>query len=158
EIQRGSTATSAIKQTSRIRQSRPPHGSWPRTFNSPSYGVSPRIALRVVVLPAPFRPISPTMRPSSIRRSTPSSTTFPPNALRRPRASMHGIASVSTFLFRFRTALAAVEQILDGEPQSLDGLLDPGPFLRNELLALALEQQVARAIDDEHPKAAPGFY
>ena len=45
------------------------HGSRPSTFNSPSYDVSPRIALSAVVLPAPFGPIIPRMRPSSICKS-----------------------------------------------------------------------------------------
>src|SRR5438552_3172700 len=83
---------SAMKQTSRMSSSRSRHGLRPSTRNSPSYGVSPRMALSAVVLPAPLGPMSPSMRPSSRRRSTPSSATVVPYALRRPRASMHAMA------------------------------------------------------------------
>src|SRR5216684_2761238 len=51
------------------------------------------MALSAVVLPAPLGPMSPRMRPSSIRKSMPSSATVVPNALRRPRASMTVMAS-----------------------------------------------------------------
>ena len=62
-IQRGSTATSAMKQTCSISSSRCVRGSRPSTFSSPSKSVRPRIAFSAVVLPAPLGPIRPTMRP-----------------------------------------------------------------------------------------------
>ena len=75
-IQRGSTATSAMKQTSRIRSSRWVRGSRPRTDNWPSNGMRPSMALSAVVLPAPFGPIRPTMRPPGISNAVLSSATL----------------------------------------------------------------------------------
>jgi hypothetical protein len=75
-IQRGSTATSAMKQTSFISSSRCVRGSLPSTSSSPSNGIRPRIALSAVVLPAPLGPIRPTMRPGSIRNCALSSASL----------------------------------------------------------------------------------
>src|SRR5438105_905629 len=54
--------------------------------------VQQRIALSAVVLPAPFGPINPRMRPSSTRRSTLSKAMVVPKTLRRSRASIHTMA------------------------------------------------------------------
>src|ERR1051325_1039586 len=147
--QRGSTATSAMKQTSRIRSSRLVQGSSPSTCNSPSYEVRPRMALRAVVLPAPFGPMRPRMRPSSTCRSRPSSATVGPNDLRRPRASIAAIASALLRRFGRRG-----EQLLRAESQALDGGPDVRPLLFEEVLPLAGQQQLARAGVDEHAAAA----
>jgi len=77
-IQRGSTATSAMKHTCFISSLRWRRGSSPSTESRPSNSVRPRIALSAVVLPAPLGPIRPTMRPGSIVRSTASSATDRP--------------------------------------------------------------------------------
>src|SRR5437588_11164866 len=113
------------------------------------------MAFNAVVLPAPFGPMIPRMRPSATRKSTPSSATVVPNVLRRPRASMHAIAS-ALLLFSFRLAAAcAIEQFFGGQPEPLNRSLDPGPFFRQELLTLALQQQIARARLNEHSQPPP---
>src|ERR1700687_5269090 len=155
-----------MKQASRISWSRSFHGSRPSTLSSPWYEVSPRIALSAVVLPAPLGPMSPRMRPSSTRRSTPSSATVVPNVLRRPRASMHAMASALLFggirlrgLRRrgLRRRPRAIQEFFRLQAKPLDGGLDPRPLFAQELLPLALQQQAARAGIDEHAKAAPGL-
>src|SRR5439155_9762267 len=170
-IHRGSTATSAMKLTSLMSSSRCRQGSRPKTLSVPSYGVRPTIALRAVVLPAPFGPIRPRMRPSSTRRSTPSSAMVVPKALRRPRASMHAMASafllagLGNFRFvgaRFRGVgllqVGAVEQFLCFQSEPLDCCGDPWPLFIQEFLPLAFEQQLARAGVDEHAQASPAFH
>src|SRR5262245_53263752 len=100
------------------------------------------------------------MRPSSTRRSTPSSATVVPKALRSPRASM--LAMISALLLpgvRFRqAALAGFQQLSRREAEALDGGEDPGPLLVEELLALALQQQLARPGVDEHAAAPPALH
>src|SRR5262249_27709939 len=86
------------------------------------------------------------MRPSSTRRSTPSSATVVPKALRRPRASMVAMASA--------LLLGRLQQLLRLQAQPLNGCVDPRPLLGKKFLALALEQLVARALPDEHPQTA----
>src|SRR5437667_1096344 len=145
-----------MKETSRMSSSRAAQGSRPRTFNSPSYEVSPRIAFSAVVLPAPLGPMSPRMRPSSTRKSTPSTATVLPKVLRRPRASMHGMAS-AFLLFHFRLQPAfcrTVEQFVRREAEPLNRCVDPGPFFGKELLAFVLQQQIARAVIDEHAETS----
>src|SRR5690242_14160419 len=156
-----------MKATSRTTSSRALHGSRPRTFSSPSNGVRPRIALSAVVLPAPFGPISPRMRPSSTRRSTPSSAMVVPKALRRPRASMHAMAStillagVRRFRFlglrlcgaRLLPVAGAVDQFFCFQSEPLDGRGDSWPLFAQELLPLAIEQQLARSGVNEHAQA-----
>jgi hypothetical protein len=71
-IQRGSTATSAIKQARFMTSWRRLNGSTPSTSSRPSKEVNPSMALSAVVLPAPLRPISPTIRPGSTDKSIPS--------------------------------------------------------------------------------------
>src|SRR5215472_4329583 len=129
------------------------------------------MALSAVVLPAPFGPTSPRMRPSSTRRSTPSSAMFVPKALRRPRASMHAMASavllagvrrfrfVGPRLCRVRLGLfvGAVEQLFGLQPEALDGGGNPRPFFSQEFLSLALKQELARAGINKHAQATPAF-
>src|SRR5882724_4930747 len=100
------------------------------------------MALSAVVLPAPLGPMSPRMRPSSTRRSTPSSAMVVPKALRRPLASMHAMAS-ALLLFDFRLQLAlcgSVEKFFRREAEPLNGGVDPGPFFGKKLLAFAPQQ------------------
>src|SRR5439155_19312005 len=85
---------------------------------------------------------SPRMRPSSTRNSTPSSATVVSKTLRRPCASMQAIAS------------APFQQVLRCQAEPLNGCVDPGPLVRQELLAFALEQQIARAGSDEHAETS----
>src|SRR5882672_5896014 len=104
------------------------------------------MALSAVLLPAPLGPMSPRMRPSSTRRSTPSSAMVVPKALRRPRASMQAMASA--LLFRVRPGGAGcgrLQELLRGQAEALNGRVDPGPLLGHELLAFAAQQQLARA-------------
>src|SRR6266849_1148747 len=154
-IQRGSTATSAMKQTSRMSWSRSVQGSRPSTFSSPLYGVRPRIALSAVVLPAPLGPMSPRMRPSSTRKSTPSSAMVMPKVLRRPCASMHAMASALLLSsFRRPVLCGGIQQFFRCQAEPLNGCRDPGPLFRKKLLAFALQQQIARAGIDEHAEAS----
>src|SRR5882762_6057843 len=53
-------------------------------------------------------------------------------------------------------ALAA-EQLLRREAEPLYGGVYPGPFLREELLALAAQEHVMRADSDEHPAPPPAL-
>src|SRR6476646_6454506 len=139
-----------MNETSRMSSSRFVHGSRPRTFNSPSYEVSPRIALSAVVLPAPFGPIIPRMRPSSICKSMPSNATVVPNVLRRPRASM--VAMVLTFFGRAARCCGIQLSLCKTEP--LDLFRDPRPFVGQKFLAFASQQLITRTGFDEHPEAA----
>src|SRR5688500_14266555 len=109
----------------------------------------PSMASSAVVLPAPLGPMRPRMRPSSTRRSMPSTATLLPYALRRPWASM--VAIVSALLVGFFGG----EQLVDLQAEPLDGGANVRPFVAQELLPLALEQQGARAGVDEHAAAAP---
>src|SRR5438067_5877279 len=143
-----------MKETSRMSCSRALHGSRPSTFNSPSYEVRPRIALSAVVLPAPLRPMSPRMRPSSIRKSTPSSAMVVPKTLRRPRASMQAMALALLLcsLRRRPVFRSSSHQFLRCQPKPLNGRGDPGPLFGEKLLPFALQEQIARAGIDEHAK------
>src|SRR5882724_6798637 len=100
--------------------------------------------------------MSPTMRPSSTRKSTPSTATVVPKVLRRPRASMHALAS-AFLLFHFRLQpvfCRTVEQFFRREAEPLNRCVDPGPFFVKELLAFALQQQIARTGIDEHAETS----
>src|SRR5438552_5274304 len=145
-----------MKETLRMSCSRALHGSRPSTFSSPSYGVRPRIALSAVVLPAPLGPMSPRMRPSSTRKSMPSSAMVVPNALRRPRASMQAI-TLALLLCSLRRPVfcRGIEQFLRCQAEPLNGRVDSGPVLGQKLLALAFEQELARTGFDEHAVASP---
>src|ERR1700675_1712400 len=130
----------------------------------------PTMALSAVVLPAPLGPMSPRMRPSSIRKSTPSRAMVVPKALRRPRASMTVMASALLLVLGgirlggFRGCGICVRRAgrtfkdffrLQAEPQN--GCVDPRPFLAKKLLPFALQQQTACAGVDEHAEAASAF-
>src|SRR4029077_17337310 len=109
------------------------------------------MALSAVLLPAPLGPMSPRMRPSSTRRSIPSSAMVVPKVLRRPRASMTDM--VSTLLLvssRRPNGCGSVQQLLRCQAEPLDGCVDPGPLFGQKLLAFDLQQQIARAGIDEH--------
>src|SRR6266480_3946929 len=155
-IQRGSTATSAMKETSRMSCSREFQGSRPSTFSSPSYEVRPRIALSAVVLPAPLGPMIPRMRPSSTRKSTLSSAIVVPKALRRRRASMQAMASALLLcsLRRRPVSCGGTQQFLRCDAEPLNSCGNPGPLFGKKLLAFALQQQIARAGFDEHAETS----
>src|SRR2546428_1681402 len=112
--------------------------------------------------------MSPTMWPSSTCRFTPSSARVVPKALRRPRASMHAMASGLLLWgirlrgqglggIRGRGTASAVQKLFHLQAEPLDGGLYPGPFLAEELLPFGLQQQAARTTIDEHAQAAPGL-
>jgi hypothetical protein len=66
------------RPTDAIRSGRQPVMSWPSNATVPeSGGTTPETQLNKVVLPAPFGPISPVMRPGSTARSTPLSACTP---------------------------------------------------------------------------------
>src|SRR6266487_2515263 len=96
--------------------------------------------------------MSPRMRPSPTRKSTPSKAMVVPKTLRRPRASMQAIVS-ALLLCTFRrrpVGCGGTQQFFwrDAEPLNRRG--DPRPLFRKKLLAFALQQQSARAGFDEH--------
>src|SRR6267142_158487 len=103
----------------------------------------------------------PRMRPSSTRKSTPSSAMVVPKALRRPRASMHVMDS-ALLLFGFRlcglrrrpAACGRIQELFRVQAEPLNGFVHPGPFLGEKLLAFALQQQTARASLDEHAETS----
>src|SRR5260370_1356881 len=106
------------------------------------------------------------MRPSSTRRSTPSSAIVAPNALRRPRASMHAMASallLRSIVLRglrrrgLRRRPRAIQKLFRLQAKPLDGGTDPRPLFAQELLPLALQQHTACAGIDEHAEAAPSL-
>src|ERR1044071_5422122 len=139
-----------MNATSRTSWSRSVQGSRPNTRNSPSKGVRPRIALRAVVLPAPLGPMRPRMRPSSTVRSMPSSAIVEPNALRKPRASMQ---AMSAFLLSAVGRLG-LQQLLRCQAEPANRCVHARPVLGQKLLALRLQQELARAGVDEHAAAA----
>ena len=97
------------------------------------------MAWSAVVLPAPLGPMSPTMRPSSTRKSTPSSAAVVPNCLRRPCASMHAMVS-ALLLSGIRPGAFcafAVQQFFSIQAQPLNGRVNPGPFLGEEFFPFA---------------------
>src|ERR1041385_3259152 len=113
------------------------------------------------------------MRPSSTRKLMPSSATVFPNDLRRPRASMQAIASALLFFFcgtragRIRDggflrrlvrgcdigrclAGCPVQEFFRFQAEPLNVGVNAGPFVSKKFLPLALQQQIARAVIDEH--------
>src|SRR5437879_2613619 len=100
--------------------------------------------------------MSPRMRPASTRKSTPSSATVVPKALRRPRASMHAMASALLLCsLRRRSALcASFQQSFRRQAKPLNCCADPGPVFGKKLPAFALQQQIPRADFDEHAETA----
>src|SRR5438874_113850 len=111
----------------------------------------PRIALSAVLLPAPFGPMRPRMRPSSTHRSTPSSATVAPKDLRRPRALMTAIVSVLLLPgLRRSVGCGGTEQFFRRKAEPPYGCVDHWPLLCEKPLAFGLEQQIARARFDEH--------
>src|SRR6266567_6401223 len=81
-----------------------------------------------------------------------------PNALRRPRASMHSMALALLFgSRRFSAGCDSIQQFLRCQAEPLNGCVDPGPLFREKLLAFALQQQIARAHIDEHAAASPAL-
>src|SRR5712691_461372 len=86
----------------------------------------------------------------------PASAMVEPKALRRPRASMHAMVS-ALLLCSFRLGGCGVEQFFRRQAEPLNEGVDPGPLLREKPLALALQQQIARAFVDEHAATAPAL-
>src|SRR5215212_1918486 len=103
------------------------------------------MALSAVLLPAPFGPMRPRMRPSSTRKSTPSSATVVPKTLRRPRASMNAMASALLLGAARRRLPFGLQQFFRRQTEASNGLLDPRPLIGQELRPLGREQQIARA-------------
>src|SRR5260370_581689 len=98
------------------------------------------------------------MRPSSTRKSTPSSATVVPKALRRPCASIQAMAlAIPLSSLRRGPALCGLQQFFRCNTEPLNRFGDLRPFLREKLLAFALQQQIARAGIDEHAATSPGF-
>src|SRR5207237_10822328 len=123
------------------------------------------MAFSAVVLPAPLGPMNPRIRPSSTRRSMPPRATVAPKALRRPRASMHAMASVLLLggigLGCFRrfggSAICAVQKFLCLQAEPLNSCRDSGHFIAQKFPTLPLQQQASRAGVDEHAAASPAF-
>src|ERR1700733_6103674 len=159
--QRGSTATSAMKHTSLISASRCARGSMPSTRSSPSKVVSPRIALSAVVLPAPFGPMRPTMRPGPTLKLTSSSARLAPLLLVSPRASitvviffLTGRSGVGGRPWSRRRRGADTLPFVRRQPEALGGGGTLRPLVLEKALALVLQQRLARAGAHEHAAAA----
>src|SRR6185437_611805 len=163
---RGSTATSAMKHTSRISSSRCARGSRPMTWSCPSKEVRPSSAFNAVVLPAPLGPMRPTIRPGATVKLTPSSARLAPKDLVKPRASiivviavtLRGCRAPGTTLCRIRcvrSRRARAQQLLSGQAEALDGGEDLGPLGFQEALALVFHQRLAGPVADVHSQAAP---
>src|SRR5918993_43187 len=167
-IHRGNTATSAMKQTSCISWWRWRKGSRPSTDSSPSKRVRPSRALSAVVLPAPFGPIRPTMRPDWTRKLTSCRARVGPNALPRPRATMRSVTLALLLRIlralvthggqrgrgRGRNLVEGVQQFPGLEAEALDAARDLGPLFLEEELALVFQERAARALGHEHPAPA----
>ena len=70
-------------------------GSMPSTDRSPPVtGETQAIMRIVVVLPAPLGPRNPNTSPRCTSKSTPSTATYPPKRLVRPRAEISGRVAV----------------------------------------------------------------
>src|ERR1700730_11988838 len=104
------------------------------------------MARRAVVLPAPFGPMSPTMRPASTEKLARSSATCAPYFFVRSRASM----SAGMMILSFFLGVAAAgrrgrvgycrclrEQFLRREPEPVDDRQNLRPLLVQEPLALS---------------------
>src|ERR1700730_8159902 len=99
--------------------------------------------------------MSPRMRPSSTRRFTPSSAMVAPKVLRRPRASMHTMASTLLLCsFRRPAGGAGIQEFFRFQAEALNGCVDPGPLFGKKFLAFALQQQIARTGFDEHAETS----
>src|SRR5438067_1710264 len=144
-----------MNETSRMSSSRAFQGSRPSTVKFPSYEVSPRIALSAVVLPAPFGPMRPRIRPSLTRRSTLSSATVVPKTLRSPCASIVAIRLALLPLSRLGTPLrrGGIELLL-GQTKPLNLFRNSRPFVGEEFLAFAFEQQITRTGFNEHAQTS----
>src|SRR2546422_3299947 len=120
--------------------------------------MSPRIAWSAVLLPAPFGPTIPRMRPSRTSRSMPSRATVVPKDLRRPRASMQDMASALLLDdVRPPARRAATQELLGVDAEPPDVGSNPRPVLGEKLLTFALQELRSRALDDEHAAPAPGL-
>src|SRR5688572_2598875 len=108
------------------------------------------MALSAVLLPAPLGPIRPRMRPSSTFRSMPSTATVFLKALRRPRASITAICSALPAGLAARSDRLGAHELFGRQAQPADGGGDLRPLLLQELLALGVQQQLARAVHHEH--------
>jgi len=53
---------------------------------------------------------------------------------------------------------ASFQQVFRFEAEAPNGCADPGPFFGEKFLALAPEQQMARADIDEHAAASPDLH
>src|SRR5450432_666509 len=116
----------------------------------------PRMAPSAVLLPAPLGPMSPRMRPSSMRKSMLSRATVAPKTLRRPRASMHDMGSaLLTGMGRRSASFGGRHQFLRRQAEPLDGRVDCRPLFGEKPLALAPQQQLARAGVDEQAETPP---
>src|SRR5437762_235080 len=96
------------------------------------------------------------MRPSSTRKSTPSSATVVLKALRRPRASMQAMM-LALLLCLLRCRRRAVRRRIEfflGQAKPLDRGGNARPLFVQKLFALALEQKTARPVFDKHPEAS----
>src|SRR2546423_11282 len=96
------------------------------------------------------------MRPSSTRKSTPSSATVVLKALRRPRASMQAmmLALLLCLLRRRRRAVRRRIEFFLGQGEPLDRGGNARPLFIQKLVALALEQKIARPVFDKHSEAS----
>ena len=125
--------------------------------------VSPRMALRAVVLPAPFGPMRPTMRPGWTVKLTPSSARCAPNALRQaPRFNycchlLHPVLRGPGGTLPPAAAAPSRSRSLAESPSLLDAGEHLRPLVLEEALPLVLQQRLARPDVHEHARGRGAF-
>ena len=108
--------------------------------------VKPVTTSRIVVLPAPFGPMSPTTSPGSMAKLTPSTATTPPNFTTRSLT-----ASVAAAPLRARRATARASATGRGKRSPLDDAPQAGPTVPRPAAARATTAPRCRRA----PGAAP---
>src|ERR1700720_2421356 len=114
------------------------------------------MVLSAVVLPAPFGPMRPTIRPASTSKLTASSARTPRYDLVSARALTISLIIISWCRGPWRTGSgdAAFQKLAWRESEPLHGRVDLGPLFSEEALTLVREQGLACAGTDEHAQTA----
>jgi hypothetical protein len=104
----------------------------------------------VVVLPEPFGPIRPTMRPAGISKLMPSTATALAVMLAQALGGNDGAHA--------RPPCWSVQQVFDVQAELADTFQHRRPFFAQEALPFAGEQFFARAFRDIHTDPPSFFY
>src|SRR3569833_3358375 len=122
------------------------------------------MALRAVVLPAPFGPMRPTMRPVSIEKLTWSRARVLRKFFVRPRASIIVVIVLSRArggdLRRPGRSMGfgtLAEQLGGGQTQALDRRVDPRPLVIEKSGSLVFHERLTHPNTHEHSATSPLF-